>query len=293
MYYEINEETARRAKEMSSFYDYKPGSATAAYRAQVDEAAALAGRQSERFPEHANKIAALLDRYARNLAAWYNKENEISCRCPSVMIAGPSNFPVRKKQKQISAWDRNREFYNQTQSILSRIRSIGTGGIQANDPAALEKLTVKLERLQKSHQAMKDTNAYYRKNKTLDGCPHITPEEADKIKSMWERGWYVGVPFASYSLQNSNAEIKRIKDRIASLQSAQAAPAVEEKESGYTYREDTQLMRVQLIFDDKPDADTRALLKANGFRWAPSQNAWQRQLTDNGKRAAREVISKL
>ena len=116
---------------------------------------------------------------------------------------------------------------------------------------------------------------------------------ADKIKSMWERGWYVGVPFASYSLQNSNAEIKRIKDRIASLQSAQAAPAVEEKESGYTYREDTQLMRVQLIFDDKPDADTRALLKANGFRWAPSQNAWQRQLTDNGKRAAREVISKL
>lgn len=31
-YYEINEEAARRAKEMNSFSDYKTGSATAEYR---------------------------------------------------------------------------------------------------------------------------------------------------------------------------------------------------------------------------------------------------------------------
>ena len=38
---------------------------------------------------------------------------------------------------------------------------------------------------------------------------------------------------------------------------------------------------------------TRALLKANGFRWSPSQGAWQRQLTENGKAAARRVLSSL
>lgn len=31
--------------------------------------------------------------------------------------------------------------------------------------------------------------------------------------------------------------------------------------------------------NDKPDEAIRGELKAEGFRWAPSQKAWQRQLT--------------
>ena len=47
-YYPINEEAAKRAKDMNSFSDYQPGSATAGYRAMVDEAYAAAeiGRAS-------------------------------------------------------------------------------------------------------------------------------------------------------------------------------------------------------------------------------------------------------
>ena len=37
-YYEINEAAAKRAKDMNSFSDYKPGSATSAYRQMVDKA---------------------------------------------------------------------------------------------------------------------------------------------------------------------------------------------------------------------------------------------------------------
>ena len=44
-YYFINEELARRAKEMSSYFDYKEGSATAEYRRSVDEAARIAEEQ--------------------------------------------------------------------------------------------------------------------------------------------------------------------------------------------------------------------------------------------------------
>ena len=39
-YYPINEDTARNAHYMVHMGDYKPGSATASYRATVDEAAA-------------------------------------------------------------------------------------------------------------------------------------------------------------------------------------------------------------------------------------------------------------
>ena len=44
-YYPINEDTARNAHYMVHMGDYKPGSATASYRAAVDEAAALVEAQ--------------------------------------------------------------------------------------------------------------------------------------------------------------------------------------------------------------------------------------------------------
>lgn len=47
-YYPIDETLARRAKEMSSCHDYKPGTATASYRQEVDEAAAIAETQKSR-----------------------------------------------------------------------------------------------------------------------------------------------------------------------------------------------------------------------------------------------------
>jgi len=46
------------------------------------------------------------------------------------------------------------------------------------------------------------------------------------------------------------------------------------------------LGRLQLFFDEKPNEIERNRLKANGFKWAPSQGAWQRQLNDNAIYAA-------
>lgn len=47
-YYPINETLARQANMMNSYYAYKPGSATAEYRAMVDKAAAIAEEQKSR-----------------------------------------------------------------------------------------------------------------------------------------------------------------------------------------------------------------------------------------------------
>jgi hypothetical protein len=52
-----------------------------------------------------------------------------------------------------------------------------------------------------------------------------------------------------------------------------------------------EIDRLQILFEDIPDADTRTALKSNGFRWSPRYKAWQRQLTDNAERAARLALN--
>lgn len=97
-------------------------------------------------------------------------------------------------------------------------------------------------------------------------------------------------------MKNNNANIRRIKERIAALEKeAQQAAANTGpvKGDGYELVENADMGRIQFVFAGKPDDDTRALLKANGFRWAPSQGAWQRMLNDNGRSAAQRVMQAL
>lgn len=296
-YYPIDETMARLAHDANSFRDYRKDLTTNEYRAAVDAARALAEQEAEKRPEHAGEIEHLLDRYASKLATWYNDSSRNEASCPSVMIAGASNFPVRKKEKQNARRDTLSREYDQISAILDKIKTIGTGGIQSGDINAIKKLEAKLEALQESHQRMKDANAYWRKHKTLDGCPVLSEETIEQIKADMERfPWHAGAPYAAYELQLSNAEIKRVEGRIAELKAAKERGNVEsevEGMDGLTLKENTEKMRVQLIFDDKPDPEEREILKANGFRWAPSEGAWQRQLTANGRDAAQRVIREI
>lgn len=263
-YYPINEDAARRAKNMNSFSDYKEGSATASYRKAVDEAAALAERQKARVdPMYHEKIDRLLDLYARKLAENMNAGFSIDARCPSILISGGSNFPVRKKEKQNAARDRNMAEWRRIQGLLDKIKSVGTGGISSDDPQALAKLEAKLAEL------------------------GYTPEEITELRAPDFAG-RIGYP--AYALQNNNANIRRIRERVEELKKRQTEPAPEGWEfDGGQVVVNTDENRLQIIFDGKPDADLRAELKSEGFRWAPSQGAWQRQLTDNAFRAARRI----
>ena len=218
-YYPINEGAARRAKEMNSFSDYKEGSATAEYRAMVDKAAAIAEKQKSRVdPMYHEKIDHLLDTYARKLAENMNQGFAIDARVPSVMIAGPANFPVGKKEKQNRARDSNMEEWRYIQGLLDKIRSTGMGGISADDPAVIEKLQKKLDGLERSQLIMKEVNAYYRKHGKLDGCALLSPDQIEKLKASMASSWRSDPrPFESYQLTNNNAEIRRVKARIEQL----------------------------------------------------------------------------
>lgn len=291
-YHTINEEAARRANDMNSFRDYKAGSATAEYRRMVDAATELAERQKQRVdPMYHEKIDRLLEIYCRKLAENMNASYSIEARCPSILISGGGNFPVRKKEKQNAARDRNLEEWNYIQGLLDKIRSVGTGGISSDDPQAVEKLEAKLATLEKHQEMMKAANAAIRMKDPAKGDAKLaelgyTPEDIAKLRAPDFCG-RIGYP--AYELQNNNANIRRIRGRIAELKKrTESTPEGWEFDGGRVVV-NTAENRLQIIFDGKPNADIQTELKGEGFRWAPSQGAWQRQLTDNAMRAARRL----
>lgn len=301
MYYPIDENMARRSHEMMSMRDYKEGSATAEYRAAVDKAAALVDKQKQRVSAfYHNKLDALLDRYARRLAQWTNDHNRNGASCPSVLICGAANFPVRKKEKQNAREDTLWKEYNEIQGILYKIKSVGTGPIDFSDPNAREMLVERLEAAKALHKSKKQANAYYRKHKTLDGCPGITEKDREWLTrpGVFARGdgsplALYDAPFPAYDLQLDNAAIKRYAARLElydKLQAQRDADTGTEFDGGHIIR-NVEQNRLQIEFDEIPSQEVRDALKSNGFRWSRRNQAWQRQLTKNAESAARRVLN--
>ena len=276
---------------MNSFFEYVPGRATQSYRAEVDEAAALAERQKQRVdPMYHEKIDGLLDAFARKLADNINRRNEIAARVPSILVAGGSNFPVRKKEKQNQADAAAMEEYRQIRGLLDKIRGTGRGGISADDPAAVDKLKAKLAGLEREQEKMKTVNAYHRKHKTLEGCPQLTQDEIETLNASMARDWRSEPkPYPSFRLTNNNAVIRQTKKRIEEL-SAKAETEYEGwRFDGGEVKMDREINRLQVFFDTKPDQETCSAMRHSGFKWAPSVGAWQRQLTDNAIYAAKHL----
>ena len=296
-YFPINERDARAAHNMMSMRDYAEGSTTADYRSAVDKAYDIADKVAEKKPEEAERAYRLAERYSKKMAEYYNKESSIGMMCPSVMISGPANFPVKKKERQVAAWQRNHEFYEYVQGILGKIENIlyGREIIKSDDERAIEKLEEKLEDLKVTQERMKAANKAVRMKDTEAGDDALREmgysEEA--IKELREPNYIGRIGYPSYLLTNNNQNIHRIEERLKRLKAVKEKGSSEQEYETFKVVENTEAMRYQIVFDGKPDAEVRTLLKSNGFKWAPSQGAWQRQITENGKWALNRVVEKL
>lgn len=294
-YYPINEDTARNAHYMVHMSDYKPGSATASYRAAVDEASALVEAQKTKVsPYYHDKLDGLLDRYALRLAEWTNDYNRNQASYPSQFISGAGGFNMRKHNKQMAREDSLWKEYDEIKDLLHKMESVGTGPVDLADPHAREILTDQLRRLQRQLDDGKAMNAWYRKHKTLHGFPGMSDEAAARNDAaIASAPAYAQRPMPDFELASLRGKIKRVQARIAELdkRSQQAdQPTGSTKFDGGEIVRNLEANRLQIIFDEKPDEATRAALKSNGFRWSPRYGAWQRQLTQNAESAARRAL---
>ena len=149
----------------------------------------------------------------------------------------------------------------------------------ASEPQSAEKLADELQKCMDLQAVMKGVNEHWRKTGTCMGAPGITDAQAAKLDEKirrtsysWERQ-----PFSSYDLTNNNSQIKRLEQKLSEVSRGFEGWEFD----GGRAEANTEMNRLQLFFDEKPSEQQRAALKAGGFKWAPSQYAWHRQLTDN------------
>ena len=295
-YYTINEATARTANNINSFSEYTANSATNGYKSEIDEVYAIAEQIKAKHPHYAEKVEYMADRYAKKYADYLNAYYRNEASCPSVLICGAGNFPVGKKNKQNSRRESLNQEYNKLKAYRNKIESYlySNRPILSSEEDALERLQDKLSDLETEQEFMKAVNAYYRKNKTCIGCELMDEKDAEAIDEVLKSGrvWY-DVPFASFKLSNNNANIRSTKERIAKLQSIKEQGTTETENDLFKVIENTEIMRLQLVFDGKPEESIRNILKSHGFKWSPSNSAWQRQLTDNAKYALKQIKAEL
>ena len=294
IFYSINEGTAKVANDINSMRSYRAGSATESYQEQVRNVYEIVKEIEKKKPKLYERAQRMAARYSRKLAEYYNR-NEASC--PSVMITGAGNFPVGKKKKQNERRETLLNDWNYLESYARKIEGLLTMSqpILSNDEQAIELLEEKLEDLKERQERMKAVNKAIKKKDIAEGDEDLRDMgySDDEIEELRKPDFAGRVGFQSFTLQNNNANIKRVEARIEKLKAVKADGNKEVECEFFRVVENTDLMRLQLIFDGKPNDEVRSILKKHAFRWSPSNKSWQRQLTDNAKRVLPVVVKEI
>jgi hypothetical protein len=287
---------------------------------EIESAAALIEETLERIAkalaaEKLEAFAAPTDELVTKLIAKWAAYQHAGSRVANWMITGPARFPVASNNKRMDTeHKRLGEYLDFAKQAPSRAvqnakraqkQAIGPAGVV---DAELQDLRARLESREQRQRMMKATNEMIRRHKLGEG------DGAQLASLMEERGFKLDpslchrimrpawqgarVGFESFSLSNNNAEIKRLRDRVAQVEAKAArveadAPAAERIVNGVTVIEDPVDDRLRLVFDGKPEPQIITLLKSRGFRWSPRNTAWQRQLTNNARYAAEGVLKQI
>lgn len=252
--------------------------------------------------EYERKKQARIERYRERAGQARAESSALSRQASDMLSAIPPGQPllvdhysyksdkryrekIGKKMDQSIAAGEKAEYYEQK----ARAAELNTA-ISSDDPEALQKLTDKLSRLKDTQAMMKKVNAYYRKHQTCRGCEGISPEQAAELdEGMANAHSWETAPYPPYLLSNLNQEIHRIEKRIEQLSHVKEGGFQGWEFDGGEVVANMEKNRLQVFFDSIPPEEVRTALKGHGFRWARSEGAWQRQLSQNAIYSARRI----
>lgn len=219
-------------------------------------------------------------------------------RCISVMITGGSNFPVRRAEKaniaERKASDEWLEYHQGLEGYIKKLLQKCYTSEEKQD-SHLDKYKADLKKAEDMQEQMKLINRLhkaYLKNKNID-LSALPPVQQEIVKTYQPEYSWIPHPIAPYKLSNNLANIKRMQAHLKTLEYKQKSRE-EEGETEKQYGQVTTVRnfsedRYQLKFEAIPEAKIRDLLKSNGFKWSPRNQAWQRHLNNNAIYAFRRL----
>lgn len=246
------------------------------------------------------------ERYQNNFKSKYEAYLHAKSRTMSPMITGPAKFPVRSNEKKMATERKRSEEFDQWSD--KAFKAIKKKIAFAATPEQMA------EQREKSNDKVM---AYLlQESASTIGCmTGDLPYSTQLIKGALERkimNFAKGEPDLALRIVNEinllarekcNKDvftsrhkifkaIETIKEQISQPQEVKGNEQLY-KHDHFEVVNNFSEERVQILFDGKPSVDVRNILKSNGFRWSPRNEAWQRQNTNNGIYAANAVCKAL
>jgi hypothetical protein len=240
----------------------------------------------ERFRELAQKTHTLAEQtgdQARRMA-------DVIPFGQPILIGHHSEKRDRNYRDRIwSKFEKAAELEEKAKYYTRRVQAAEAGklAISSDDPDAIELIKEKLEGRIKAQEVMRGTNKIIKSKKPADQkkaeiiALGVSSELAQSILNgervvlFGESEFVDPSGFPSFALTNNNGSIKRLKDRIVELERKRSDITTEQQIGDITITNSVEENRIMITFPGIPDESIRARLKSDGFRWSPSNGAWQ------------------
>lgn len=234
---------------------------------RMKDRAQRAREESEQLYERAKKMSSVIPFGQPILVGHYSEKADRNYRARIDRTYGKSfelKDEAEKLERRVKAAEKNR--------IIS-----------SDDPEAITKLERKIEILKSNQEKMKGVNkiiknTHITREKNIEEIQKLLPK-FKTVENLFIPDFAGRVGFPDYLLTNNNQNIRRLQERVDFLKKQKTQEHKEtERPDGIKVIENVELNRIQIVFPDKPSYEVRQILKQNGFRWSPSNMAWQRQL---------------
>lgn len=244
-------------------------------------------RRADRLHERAAKARAESE-------AAYGRSSQIADRIPMgqpVLVGHHSEKRHRRDLDKIdSAMRRSVEKQREAERLQSAAASAESNtSISSDDPEALVRLREKLEGMEAEREEIKRQNRLARK-----GDPEVVAMLTERYKHVPWQDPRKGYP--SYVLKNLGGNIRRVKERIASMERQAKREPRETEIGGIEVRENPETNRVELDLGRRATKEEYRTIKSMGFKWSRYNEVWQRLANDSawhcGVRLAEQLSEK-
>lgn len=213
----------------------------------------------------------------------------------SAMITGSAKFNTYRHAKANRSEQRHYEIFREwriraKKAIIRKAQPVKTF------VSEIDRYKSELAAMQKNHELMKEANKRISKaNKTGEDLTEYLTNTFNVPAHMID--WTMKFGFG---LQNNNANMKRVEQRIKELEQKEAkreeSPITKYSFDGGEMIINYEIDRIQIFFASRPTESELNEWKNKGlntFNWSPSATAWQRKITPNALHCVKRMFTNI